>query len=75
MSEAAHTELLCNYSARTNWINNMKTLGVGIGNVLYKNCMDLTRVLRLYTYSAKLAANFRYPSSSSEAALFEGFVP
>lgn len=29
----------------------------------------------LYTYSAKLATYFRYPSSSSEAALFEGFVP
>jgi len=31
MSEAANTELLCNYSARTNWINNMNTLVVGIG--------------------------------------------
>lgn len=29
MPEAAHTELLCNNS-RTNWINNIKTLGVGI---------------------------------------------
>lgn len=55
----------------------MKTLGVDIGkNVPIKAvCTSTGGFTALYSAIYTLVAYFRYPSFSSEAALFEGFVP
>ncbi len=72
MSKAAHTELLCNNSARTNWINNKDF-----------RCWHQKKNIPIKAvYTSQEFYSFIVPfkcwwltSGSSEAALLEGFVP